>query len=142
MEIRKLTSEDIEIVVDLWYTTSVVAHDFISDRYWKQNREAMATEYLPNSETYLALEKGEIVGFVAMVGDLLAAIFVDNTFQGKGVGKSLLNYVKEKRMAIELKVYEKNWKSVNFYKSQGFVVKSGNMEDVTDENELLMQWKR
>lgn len=62
--------------------------------------------------------------------------------QGKGVGKSLLNFVKDKRRVIHLKVYEKNKKSVDFYKSQGFVIKSANKEDETDENELLMGWTR
>ncbi len=102
----------------------------------------MASEYLPNSDTYLALENGKIVGFVTMVEDFLAAIFVDNKTQGKGVGKSLLNYVKDKRTAIQLKVYEKNKKSLNFYKSQEFVIKSANKEEETGENELLMEWTR
>lgn len=142
MEIRKLASKDIEIVVELWYKTSIIAHNFISNDYWKKNKEAMASEYLPNSETYLAIENGAIVGFVAMVEDFLAAIFVDNKMQGKGVGKSLLNFIKDKRAVIHLKVYEKNKKSVDFYKSQRFVIKSANKEDETDENEFLMEWTR
>ncbi len=142
MEIKKLASKDIETVVELWYKTSIIAHNFISNDYWEKNKEAMASEYLPNSDTYLALENGKIVGFVTMVEDFLAAIFVDNKTQGKGVGKSLLNYVKDKRTAIQLKVYEKNKKSLNFYKSQEFVIKSANKEEETGENELLMEWTR
>lgn len=69
MEIRKLALKDIEIVVELWYKTSIIAHNFISNDYWRKNKEAMASEYLPNSETYLAIENGAIVGFVAMVED-------------------------------------------------------------------------
>lgn len=142
MEIRKLASKDIETVVELWYKTSIIAHNFISDDYWEKNKKAMASEYLPNSDTYLALENGEIIGFVTMVEDFLAAIFVDDKIQGKGVGKSLLNYVKDKRTAILLKVYEKNKKSLDFYKSQEFVIKSVNKEEETGENELLMEWIR
>ncbi len=142
MKQRKLAAKDIETVVDLWYKTSINAHNFISDDYWRENKKAMASEYLPNSETYLALENGKTVGFVSMVEDTLAALFVDINFQGKGVGKSLLNFVKAKRTAVRLTVYEKNEKSVDFYKKQGFVIQSVNKEEETDENELLMEWKR
>ncbi|MCW3787927.1 N-acetyltransferase [Plebeiibacterium sediminum] len=142
MEIRELVSKDIDIVVDLWYETSIIAHDFIPGDYWKNNKGAMAFEYLPNSETYLAIENGEIVGFVAMIENFLAAIFVDNQFQGQGIGKSLLNFVKHKRTRIKLNVYEKNRKSIDFYKSQGFIIKAISEEEKTCENEFLMEWTR
>jgi len=142
MEIRKLASKDIGTVVELWYKTSIIAHNFVADDYWEKHKEMMASKYLPNSDTYLALEDEKIIGFVTMVEDFLAAIFVDNKTQGKGVGKSLLNYVKDKRTTIQLKVYEKNKKSLGFYKSQGFLVKSANKEKETGENEFLMEWTR
>lgn len=107
MEIRKLESEDILPVVELWYETSIQAHDFISVDYWKENKEAMATQYLPNSETYLAMEGESIAGFIAMAENYLAAIFVKIDLQGLGIGKKLLNFVKNKREAIQLKVYKK-----------------------------------
>jgi putative acetyltransferase len=60
MEIRKLDTKDIDTVVELWYETSVIAHNFISATYWGNNKEAMASIYLPNSETYLAIENEKI----------------------------------------------------------------------------------
>lgn len=142
MEIRKLENNDIVEVVELWYETSIKAHDFISPDYWKENKEAMGTIYLPNSETYLAIKEGNIIGFIAMAENYLAAIFVKNNMQGNGVGKNLLNYIKERRETIQLKVYKKNYNSVNFYKRQGFKILSENMEEVTNEVELLMEWSK
>ena len=77
----------------------------------------MANTYLPDSETYLAVKDGDIAGFIAMVENHLAAIFVKTDLQGQGIGKTLLNYVKDKRETIQLKVYKKNTKSVEFYKT-------------------------
>ena len=114
MEIRKLSDKDITEVVELWYETSIEAHSFIPSDYWESNKEAMAEIYLPNSETYMAVEKNKNLGFIAMADNYLAAIFVKNNMQGCGVGKTLLNYVKEKREVIQLKVYKKNHDSVNF----------------------------
>ncbi len=142
MKIRKLGTKDIKAVVELWYETSIVAHDFIPAGYWKKNKEAMASIYLPSSEAYLAIEYEKIAGFVAMAENFLAAIFVDNQIQGKGIGKKLLNFIKDTRTMIQLKVYKKNTKTVQFYKSQGFEIISENKEEETGEYEFLMEWRK
>jgi len=108
-----LKSSDIDTVVELWYNTSIQAHNFISADYWKENKKAMA-------ETYLAIINDEIVGFVGMVDNFLAAIFVQSNMQGQGIGNNLLCYIKERRKIIQLKVYKKNSNSIHFYKKQGF----------------------
>ncbi|TRX72688.1 GNAT family N-acetyltransferase [Carboxylicivirga sp. M1479] len=142
MEIRELSNEDINAVVELWYNVSVQAHSFIPNDYWEKNKEAMATQYLPGSECYLALNEEEIVGFVAMVEDYLAAIFVQTNMQGSGIGKKLLDFIKSKREAIQLKVYKNNFKSIQFYKQQGFSVLSESIEESTNEIEYYMEWKK
>ncbi|WP_197092860.1 GNAT family N-acetyltransferase [Labilibaculum euxinus] len=128
--------------MELWYQTSIIAHDFISASYWKKNKDAMASIYLPNSETYVAIEDENIIGFISMVENLLAAIFVDNELQGKGTGKKLLNFIKKRRIKIQLKAYMKNTKTVDFYKSQDFKTISKNKEKETGEYEYLMEWTK
>lgn len=140
MEIVKLKNSDISEVVDLWYEVSIKAHDFIDKDYWAKNREAMIKEYLPNSETYLAVKDGDIIGFISMIDNYLAAIFVKNQMQGNGIGESLLNYIKINRNSIQLKVYEKNIKSINFYKKQKFKIISKILDENTNEIEFLMEW--
>ncbi len=140
MIIRKLVDEDISEVVELWYKTSVIAHDFIPASYWEKNKEAMATQYLPKSETYLTIKDDKIAGFIAMRENFLAAIFVDDKMQGLGIGKKLLNFIKAKRGTIQLKVYKKNTKTVEFYKKQGFSILSEAKEEATGEYEFLMEW--
>ena len=80
----------------------------------------MTITYLPNSETYLVENDNKITGFVAMVDNYLAAIFVKSTEQGKGIGHQLLNYAKSLRELIQLKVYKKNIIAVQFYKKMAF----------------------
>ncbi len=140
MEIKNLETKDVETVVELWYKTSIIAHDFIPQSYWAKNKDAMASIYLPNSETYVAIEDEKIVGFISMAENLLAAIFVDNKIQGKGVGKKLLNFIKKRRNKIQLQAYKKNTKTVDFYKSQNFKILSENKEKETGEYEYLMEW--
>lgn len=126
MEIRNIEAKDVETVVELWYQTSIIAHDFIPESYWAKNKDAMASIYLPNSETYVATEDEKIVGFISMAENLLAAIFVDNKIQGKGTGKKLLNFIKKRRIKIQLKAYKRNTKAIDFYTSQNFKIISKN----------------
>ncbi|MFV0506560.1 MAG: N-acetyltransferase [Bacteroidales bacterium] len=140
MEIRKLEAKDIPEVVELWYSTSLIAHNFVEADYWKENKEAMATEYLPNSESYVLSQHGTILGFVSMLENYLAAIFVHHKEQGKGIGTKLLDFIKQKRTSIQLLVFKKNCKSIEFYKKQHFSVLSEGINKETGECDLLMEW--
>lgn len=101
----------------------------------------MAMEYLPNSETYVALCDNEIIGFISMMDSYLAAIFVDSPVQGQGIGTKLLDYVKNARQKIKLKVYKKNSNSLRFYENRGFKIISESLEKATGEIECLMEWE-
>ena len=131
----------IKAAVEIWYEASVAAHNFIPAEYWKENRDAMANTYLPASEAYVAIADGAMQGFIAMVGNHLAAVFVAVKMQGRGVGKALLQFVKDKRNVIQLKAYQKNTKTVQFYLNQGFRIISEQQEAGTSACEYVMEWQ-
>ena len=141
MEIRKFTSRDIQPIVELWYHASVIAHPFISPAIWESHRQEMAEKYLPQSETYVALRDQEIVGFISMVDNYMAALFVKTELQGQGIGTMLLDFIKKKQHPIELRVFQKNRKSVGYYKHSGFSIITGELEENTNEPEYLMRWE-
>ncbi|MGC9374033.1 MAG: N-acetyltransferase [Bacteroidales bacterium] len=140
MKIREFTRNDISSIVELWYHASVKAHDFISPSLWESHKKEMAEKYLPQSETYVAIKNQEMVGFISMVDNYLAALFVKTELQGKGIGTALLNFIKENRKNIELKVFKKNNKSVAFYKKNGFTIIAEKIEENTKEPEYFMKW--
>ncbi|WP_300490208.1 N-acetyltransferase [Flavobacterium sp.] len=139
--IRKIHPSEIEETVTLWYTASVKAHDFIPAEYWEAHKTEMATTYLPNSDTFVFIENNTIGGFISMVDSFLAAIFVAVDQQGKGIGKQLIDFVKQEQSVIELKVYKKNAPSIHFYQKQGFTLVEESLEIGTGEIECLMQWQ-
>ncbi|WP_447406846.1 GNAT family N-acetyltransferase, partial [Clostridium perfringens] len=62
--------------------------------------------------------------------------------QGRGIGKSLVEYVKNKYENIELAVYKDNKKAVEFYKKQGFkIIKEQENED-SGHLEYLMSYSK
>jgi len=142
MKIHKIEDKDVPEVVNLWYEASIRAHDFISSDYWQKGKDAMTEKYLPNSETYLAIERGEIIGFVSMKEDYLAALFIKADMQRNGIGKQLLNYIKNKRETIQLGVYKKNLKGVQFYLSQDFTILSEKMDNESHEFVVSMEWNK
>ena len=142
LKIRELDKEDIESVVNIWYEASDIAHNFIPERYWKDNKDLMVSKYIPMSETYLACEGNNILGFIAVIDDYLAALFVKPELQGKGIGSLLLNHIKTLREKLQLKVYVKNKNSVEFYKAKGFSVLSESTDENTGEKEFVMEWNK
>lgn len=140
MNIRKNKASEINKLVEIWYEGSLIAHDFINQDYWNSQQTAMKEQYLPMAETYVISNDKEVVGFISMVDNYLAALFIDVEQQGEGYGKKLLNFIKERRENIQLKVYKKNDQAVNFYLRNGFVIKEVLVDEQTAEEEFLMGW--
>ncbi len=139
MKIRLSKKIEIDKMIDIWYEGSLIAHEFIDEDYWKSQRNEMKEKYFPMSENYVICNEKEVVGFISMVDNYLAALFIDIKHQGKGYGKELLNFIKEQRKNIQLKVYKKNIEAVNFYLRKGFVKIEELLDEQTAEDEFLME---
>lgn len=140
MKIRESHQVDLDYLVDIWYEASLDAHDFIAPNYWREQQVVMKEKYLPLSETYVISEGNGIVGFVSLVDDYLAALFIDVNVQGEGYGKALLNFVKDQRDFIQLTVYKKNQNAVDFYLKNHFSIKEQSIDQNTSEEEYVMHW--
>ncbi len=142
IEINNISEKEIPEIVDIWYEVSLQAHAFVPNDYWKKNKDQMSRKYIPMSETFKATDGDNILGFISLLDEYLAAIFVKSEYQGRGIGSQLLNYAMSLRNKLQLKVFCKNKKSVQFYKSKGFSVISESKHNETGEDELFMQWHK
>ncbi|MBP2258790.1 GNAT family N-acetyltransferase [Virgibacillus alimentarius] len=142
MNIRSNKKTEVNQLVKIWYEGSLIAHDFIDKNYWKSQQTEMEEKYIPMSETYVVSNEKDIVGFVSMMDNYLAALFIDVTHQGGGYGKGLLDFIKSQRENIQLKVYKKNKKAVDFYLKNSFVIKEETRDEQTSEKEFLMEWEK
>lgn len=140
--IRAYKDTDIDTLVDIWYKGSLQAHDFIDSDYWESQIEEMKIKYIPMSETHVITNQTKIVGFVSMVDDYLAALFIDVAYQNNGSGKELLNFEKRQRNKIQLKVYKENLSAVRFYEKNGFIIKKELIDEQTNKQEYLMEWTK
>ncbi|MFR5048756.1 MAG: GNAT family N-acetyltransferase [Faecalispora sporosphaeroides] len=139
--IRKLYKDDIDKVTQIWLEVNTKAHNFIPERYWVEHFND-TKEIIPQSEVYVYEKDGEILGFVGLSDNYIAGIFVSINSQSMGIGKHLLNYVKDIKTKLSLSVYQKNEGAIKFYKRENFIIQSENIDENTGEQEFLMVWER
>ena len=137
--IRKFEACDIGQLMRIWLDGNREAHDFIPREYWETHASAVREQIL-QAEVYVYETDGDVQGFVGMQGDYLAGIFVEEQSQGIGIGKQLLNYVKEIHPALSLNVYQRNKRAVRFYQREGFSIISKDVDEDTGEADFTMSW--
>lgn len=140
--IRELQKTDIDTVSQIWLDANRDAHDFIPAEYW-ENNFLPVKKMLLQAEVYVYMDerKNRIEGFVGLDQEYIAGIFVRKEARSGGIGKALLDFVKEKKQELTLNVYRKNERAVRFYEREGFQIIDRTVDKSTDEKEYLMKWK-
>ncbi|HII4440375.1 TPA: N-acetyltransferase [Clostridium perfringens] len=143
MEIRELKNCEIADIMKIWLESTIEAHYFIEEEYWKKNYEVVRDIYIPMAKTFVYCDEGKIKGFISVIdSNFIGALFVHIKSQGRGIGKSLLKYVKNRYENIELAVYKDNKKAVEFYKKEGLkIIKEQENED-SGHLEYLMSYSK
>ncbi len=137
--IRDFKKQDLDRIMDLWLDTNISAHSFIDSGYWESNYDTVKT-MMPNATVYLYEENDIIQGFVGLMDNYVAGIFVSQQVQSSGIGKKLLDYVKDKKATLSLNVYQENSRAVNFYLRESFVISNEQIDENTGKVELSMNW--
>ena len=115
--IRRMGKGDLDAVAAIWLDANREAHDFIPAAYWlghfAEGRTALARAEVWVFETEA---RAEISGFIGLLGDYIAGIFVRREARSGGVGRQLLDHVKTSRGQLRLQVYRKNLRAAAFYR--------------------------
>ena len=140
--IRELQKTDIDTVSQIWLDANRDAHDFIPAEYL-ENNFLPVKKMLLQAEVYVYMDecKNRIEGFVGLDQEYIAGIFVRKEARSEGIGKALLDFVKEKKQELTLNVYRKNERAVRFYEREGFHIIERTTDESTGEKEYLMRWK-
>lgn len=139
--IRKLQKADVIKVADIWLDSNVKTHNFIPAQYWKSNYEPVK-EMLLQAEVYVYESNGEIQGFIGLNGEYIEGIFVCDELQSQGIGKLMLDFIKESKTELSLNVYQKNTRAIHFYQKEGFEIQSEGLDEATGEKDYVMTWQQ
>lgn len=133
--IRKLENRDINIIMDIWLKSTIKAHNFIDENYWRKNYNNVKNIYIPISDTFVYEDNGRIKGFISIINnDFIGALFVDVNSQGMGIGSKLIDYAISIYGNLSLSVYKDNENAFAFYKNKNFKILS---EEVNKETKFL-----
>ena len=138
--IRKLKDTDIDKVAKIWLDTNIKAHDFIPSQYW-QNNYNMVKEMFLLTEVYVYENAKEIHGFIGLHNEYIEGIFVSSKAQSQGIGKLLLNFIKDRKEKLRLSVYQKNTRAIHFYQREGFKIQCESLDKSTGDKEYVMIWE-
>lgn len=150
--IRTYQPDDLDAVMQLWLSSTIAAHPFVTEQYWHESASLVRETYLPAARTWVYLSQevpleptasgNAIVGFISILEEqLVGALFVDQFHYGKGVGKILMDGVQQHYKALTLEVYQKNHRAYHFYRKQGFIVTARAYNAETKNIILTMQWQ-
>jgi len=82
------------------------------------------------------------VGFCVRQEDNLTALYVARDFRGQGVGKSLLDLAKADRDWITVWAFEKNPRARKFYRREGCVEITREVDQATGLIDVEHRWTR
>ncbi|CEN76319.1 acetyltransferase [[Clostridium] sordellii] len=138
--IRKLENKDIDKIMDIWLKSTIKAHDFIEEKYWKDNYNTVKNIYIPMADSFVYEDDKGIKGFISIINnEFIGALFVDIDNQGSGIGKKLIDSVMHKYNHLSLAVYKENKKSVDFYISRGFKIIKEQLNEDSGYEEYIME---
>lgn len=119
-QIRLATSEDYPRIMEIWESAVKATHDFLAEEDFNYFKEVIPRDYLPNLEVYLIINNDEAQGFASVAEGNLEMLFIHNDVRGKGLGKELYQFMKEKTGLTKVDVNEQNPQAIGFYEKLGF----------------------
>ena len=137
--IREFQILDTEQVMKLWLFGNMDAHSFVPEEYWRSHFNEVQ-EALLQAKVFVYDINGKVLGFIGLMNEYIAGIFVDRNYRSTGVGTQLLTYVKQKYDTLSLSVYQQNLRAVAFYCRVGFSILSEGVDKDTGEKEYTMCW--
>jgi len=141
-EIRRFQKPDLKDLLAAWENSSREAHDFLTEQFFAQERHNIPDLYLPNADTWVAVDEGKVVGFIALLGQEVGGFFVDPAHQSKGLGKLLMDKASSLHAVLELDVFKKNTMGRLFYQRYGFSYIDEKDHHETAEELLCLRYER
>ena len=142
MAVRPYAEQDLEELLDVWYRASRIAHSFLVEGFFEAERRQIAERWLPVAATTVYECDGRVVGFLSMIDNEVGGLFVDPDYQGRGIGRALMDGVRDQHLFLELSVFEGNTLGRRFYEAYGFRLVGRQMNDSTGQPELRLRFEK
>jgi putative acetyltransferase len=139
--IRQYKESDLDAVLLSWEDAVKIAHPFLKQEFLDTQRYNIPSVYLPNTDTWVAEAGGEVVGFIALMGNEAGAIFLMPEFHGQGIGKALIDKAQDIHETLEVEVFKANSIERKFYSQYGFNFLSESIHEPTGQTALRLKFQ-
>ena len=139
--IRHYVDSDLEELLSAWESASRLAHPFLTESFMEKVKHDIPNVYIPNADTWVVVENQRVVGFIALIGNEVGAIFVDPIHHGKGYGKALMDKAQSLHDELELDVFKENNIGRQFYDRYGFISQGERLDEDSGQQVLRLLYK-
>ncbi len=140
MQIRQYKESDLESVLDSWEVATRLAHKFMTDDFIAQGRKDITEIYLPITDTWVVEINSLVIGFLALIGNEVGAIFLQPDYHGRGIGKALMDKAQELHGNLEVEVFKVNHIGRKFYSKYGFEFLEEKLHEPTGQQVLRLKY--
>lgn len=134
--IRPYQDSDLNELLSSWENATKLAHPFLTKSFLDKEKHNIPNLYLPNADTWVHVDDSHVVGFITLMGNEVAALFVDPDYHGRGMGKALMDKARSLHATLEVDVFKNNSIGRHFYEHYGFKLQSEKTHEDTG-NQIL-----
>lgn len=118
--IRSYHPDDEDDLVGVWLAATIPGQAFLPEAFWRGQEDDVRRELLPNAETWVVDDDGRLAAFVALIGDLIGGLFTHPEYQGRGMGRALVEHAAARHDPVYVEVFAANSVALAFYGNRGF----------------------
>lgn len=148
MHIRKAIINDLSRVAEIYvFNNRINYFPIFKDEgfsFGELQVVSLIDNYFKNDEilgNIYVFDNGVIKGFIQMNGTEICKLYVDTSFQSKGIGNELIEFAVKELHANNLWALEKNVRAISFYQRHGFHL-TGQKKLEENTTEYLVQLER
>ncbi|MEM7249447.1 MAG: GNAT family N-acetyltransferase [Acidobacteriota bacterium] len=123
VQVRRYDAADFEEVVRLWRAARIQVMPELEARMGhspEDDATFFREQLLPENETWVVVEGGDVRGFLARKDDLLGYLYVDPSHQRRGLGSRLFEKARELIPGgFHLYTHQANTMARSFYEARG-----------------------
>ena len=139
--IRPYQPADGDSIIAVWLAANQMAHPFLTDEFLAWEKRKIREVYFPNADIWVFEREATIVGFVALIGDEVGAIFVHPAAQRSGIGHALMDMAVGLRGEVFLDVFKANPIGCAFYDRYGFTIEYEHNHEETGQPLLRLCYR-
>jgi putative acetyltransferase len=120
MKVRRGSPADATRALEIWRDAVDATHGFLTPQD-RAEIDLIVADWLPSAELWMVDNGCRPVGFLAMDGLMIDALFVDPAAHGRGFGTALLEHALKLSPNATVDASEQATNALPFYEARGFV---------------------